>query len=296
MDELKVIKVSIFAALLYALVGIVSGVISSSGVILFDGVYSLLSVLLSTLSLVVLKLIASEKEDENFPFGKAHFEPLVIVVKSITLAAICTFSASEAFSVLISGGKDVAATPAIFYALFSTVGCAIVTVYIDRKNRDKQSSLLQAERDQWYGDTLLSAGVLVGFLAAFFFRGTQLDWMVPYADPAMVIVVCCFFLIFPIRSFWGAIREILHYKVCEESTQPIRGEVEKIADELDAEFKLRMVSQGPQLDIEVNILLEDRSFSIEEMDTIRSRIAKAAESINKNHWININLTGEKAWL
>jgi predicted Co/Zn/Cd cation transporter (cation efflux family) len=43
-------------------------------------------------------------------------------------------------------------------------------------------------------------------------------------------------------------------------------------------------------------LLEDGSFSIEEMDTIRGRIARAAESINKNHWININLTGEKAWL
>jgi len=197
MVEGKVLQISILATAFFALLGVVFGVISESSIIIFDGVYSLISVGLSTLSLLVLKHVESEKDDQRFPFGKAHFEPLLIVFKSLTLIGMCLFSATIAVSDLMSGGREISPGPAIIYAIISTVGCILVTIYIQRKNTICDSNLLSAEKNQWLGDSLLSLGVLLGFTAAYTLKNSDFAWIVPYADPGMVVIASILFIFYP---------------------------------------------------------------------------------------------------
>jgi predicted Co/Zn/Cd cation transporter (cation efflux family) len=100
MEERKVLLVSIWATLFFAVLGVVFGVLSESSIIIFDGVYSLVSLGLSLLSLLVLKQLESGAKDHRFPFGKAHFEPLLIIFKSIALIGMCLYSSMNALVIL----------------------------------------------------------------------------------------------------------------------------------------------------------------------------------------------------
>ncbi len=296
MSEKNILLTSVYSTILFAVLGITWGVLADSGMIIFDGIYSLISVGLSILSLMVLKQVQQSADDKRFPFGKAHFEPLLVIFKSLMLLGMCLFSALNATSELLGGGREVAAGPAVIYAIICTLGCLIMSILLHHGCRENESNLLRAERNQWYGDTLLSAGVLLGFSATFLMQETAHAWLTPYADPSMVIIASCTFVIFPVKSLTAGFREILFFRVDDELLAPINQEARLIADELDADYKLRMINLGRELDIELNFLMADRSLSVSQMDEIRNRLAAAAKEIKDQHWININFTKEKSWV
>ena len=296
-DEKNVLQISIIATAFFALLGIVFGVVSESSIIIFDGVYSLISVGLSSLSLLVLKQVESKKDDRRFPFGKAHFEPLLIVFKSVALIGMCLFSATIAVSDLMSGGRTISAGPAIIYALITTVGCVLITIFIQHKNSRCNSGLLAAEKNQWFGDSLLSLGVLLGFSAAYALSESDIAWVVPYVDPAMVIIASGVFILLPLRSFSESAREMIFYQADEALLFPIQEVAQSISDEYAAEYKLRMVAVGRELTIEVNFFLNPESvLSVSEMDRVRDLLASAADNMNKKHWVNVGFTNSKLWL
>lgn len=297
MSEKNVLHVSIWGTTAFALFGVVWGVVADSGMIIFDGIYSLISVGLSFLSLVVLKQIKATQEDDRFPFGKAHFEPLLVVFKSLTLIGMCAFSAANAFSDVLAGGRHVSPGPAVLYAFLSTSACLVISLFIQKKNRSLDSSLLHVERNQWFGDFLLSFGVLIGFSTALVLQGTRFDWLIPYADPGMVMLASGFFILLPLKNLVTAGKEVLYYRTDSEWLAPIRDEVDSVAREMEAsEHKLRMLVIGREISIEVNFLLSDQSVRVGDMDAIRHRIKEVVGTLEKQCWININFTMEKAWL
>ena len=76
--EKRTLVISIIVASFFAMLGIIGGVYSNSDMIVFDGVYSFISVGLTFLSLKIIEQL-DDYDDSNYPFGKAHFEPLIVV-------------------------------------------------------------------------------------------------------------------------------------------------------------------------------------------------------------------------
>ncbi|USD36710.1 cation diffusion facilitator family transporter [Ferrimonas sp. SCSIO 43195] len=296
MNEQRLLQLSVAVTFAFALFGVGWGLLTSSAMILFDGVYSLISMGLSLLSLLVLQQIQQADEDERFPFGKAHFEPLLVVFKSLTLIGMCAFSAFEALADLMAGGRDVSPSSAMLYALISSVGCVVVTLVIDRRNRRLSSGLLQAERNQWLGDSLLSIGVLVGFSVAFLLQGSAYSWLVPYADPLMLVVASSLFILLPLKSLVSAFKEVLQFRVGDKQLAPLRREAEAIAAELDAQFKLRTVSVGRNVTVELNLLMAHRTMTVRQMDEVRYRVADVASKIQPGYWVNVSFTHDPEWI
>lgn len=299
MTERVVLLISMVVTTVFACLGVIWGILADSSMIIFDGIYSFISVGLSFLSLVVLKQIQDKdaSEDARYPFGKAHFEPLLIVFKSLALIGMCAFSATNSFSELLAGGRSVSPGSAIIYALISTLSCLVVVLFIQRKNRRIGSGLLDAEKNQWMGDLLLSFGVLVGFSIAYILQDSRYSWIVPYADPGMVVIASAVFIILPLKSFIASAKEMFFYRVNNTIVKPIENEADLIAAQYDANYKLRMVSIGRELNIEVNFLIKDnRLLSVGEMDDVRKRIAAEVSKMKKQHWVNINFTQEPIWL
>ncbi|WP_084144334.1 cation diffusion facilitator family transporter [Ferrimonas kyonanensis] len=296
MNEQRLLQLSVAVTFAFALFGVGWGLLTSSAMILFDGVYSLISMGLSLLSLLVLQQIQQADEDERFPFGKAHFEPLLVVFKSLTLIGMCAFSAFEALADLMAGGRDVSPSSAMLYALISSVGCVVVTLVIERRNRRLSSGLLQAERNQWLGDSLLSIGVLVGFSVAFLLQGSAYSWLVPYADPLMLVVASSLFILLPLKSLVSAFKEVLQFRVGDKQLAPLRREAEAIAAELDAQFKLRTVSVGRNVTVELNLLMAHRTMTVRQMDEVRYRVADVASKIQPGYWVNVSFTHDPEWI
>ena len=296
MQETGILKISVIASLCFAVFGVTWGLIVDSGMIIFDGVYSLISVALSGLSLWILRQIALADQDNRFPFGKAHFEPLLITFKSLTLIGMCSFSAINAVSELLNGGREVDPGSAILYALISTIGCFGLTMLLQQKNKHIESSLLEAEKNQWLGDLLLSVAVLIGFCIAWFFTSNEYSDLVPLIDPAMVILASIIFIVFPIKSLIFSLKQVIYHQTNTPSTQAIHQAIEEIASELGATTKVRMVLVGREVNIEANFLMKNDNLSIADMDSIRDRIAGTAEQHYKQHWININFTEKTHWI
>src|SRR4051794_25344299 len=149
---------SVWASVGFAVLSSVWGVLSGSSMIVFDGLYSFVSVGLSLLAVMALRA-ARRGPDASYPWGHEAWEPLVVVVKALALAALSVYAAIGGVSDLVSGGREVAAGWALAYGVVSTASGVAVTLVL---RRDPGSDLVRAEAAEWLGDTFLSAGVLGG--------------------------------------------------------------------------------------------------------------------------------------
>ncbi|XGU21733.1 cation transporter [Rhodococcus sp. 3Y1] len=122
------------------------GWISQSQVILLDGVYALIGMVLTAISLRVSR-IADSGPTARFPFGKEALIPVVIAVQGMALLATLAYAAVEAVRVILAGGADVTAGSLVAYGAVSAVVSIIIWRYVGQV--DRTSDLLVAEARQW---------------------------------------------------------------------------------------------------------------------------------------------------
>lgn len=103
--ERRALRLSALSAGLFALAGLVLGLASGSITILFDSGYSLLSLVLASLSLLALKQ-ARKPADDHYPFGRLTVEPLAVLLKGVVIALVCLFSLVSALWSLMRGGRS----------------------------------------------------------------------------------------------------------------------------------------------------------------------------------------------
>ena len=119
--EKKLLKFSALGAVFFAVAGILSGVLSGSQMILFDGLYSLSSVVLSLLSLAATNFI--HKKDKRFPFGKDIVEPLWVIVKYMVLLMLVGSTGLSALRSLFQGGREIVMGAALGYSAIGSIVC-----------------------------------------------------------------------------------------------------------------------------------------------------------------------------
>ncbi len=192
----------------FAVAGIVWGLWANSLMILFDGAYSLVSLVLSLLSVYAARLL-QRPANRRYPFGMVGIEPLVIAVKGLVIGVICLLSLASAIQALLSGGRETDADMALAFAAVSVVACLATWLYLCHADRQRTNGLIQAERSQWLMDTVLSGAVVIGFSIAVALQHLGQEALSHYADPIMVLLVSGYFLLVPARMTWQAVRELL---------------------------------------------------------------------------------------
>ena len=146
--------------------------------IIFDGLYSFISVILSMLSLYINNYMA-KRDFEKFPFGKHILEPIVISIKSLIIAIMCLYSLVGAIKTIASGGNNLEISLVLIYSIVSVIGCGAISFYMKIKEKKLSSELIKAESTQWFMDTALSTAVLVAFLIAMLLENTKLNFLNP---------------------------------------------------------------------------------------------------------------------
>ena len=208
--EQNILTFSACGALFFALLALVWGWLVGSQMIMFDGIYSFISLVLVGLYSYAAWSIAKGK-DKNFPFGRAQIEPMVVMVHSIVLIIICLKAFSSAVITLFSGGHEMNSLSGIIYAIIGVLGCFIAWYYIvySGKKYVPKSDLVKTQGTQWLMDTLLSLAVLIGFSIGYIFQLAGYEQYARYVDPLMVIVAVLFFVREPLVNLIGGIRGTL---------------------------------------------------------------------------------------
>ena len=295
--ENKILKISMVGALFFALFGIAWGWTAQSEMIIFDGIYSFISLALTMLSLYINNFIAKNKLDK-YPFGKYILEPLVISFKSRIIGGMCLYSLIGAIQDVVHGGNTVEYGSALIYSIVSVIGCGGVYIFMKKKGDKISSELIKVEASQWLMDTLLSIGVLVGFVIAMILRNTRFSGLNVYIDPMMVIMVSVVFIKMPVQSFINAFKEILCVKADDEINDDIYLIVKEIEKEYKFEDSISRVSKiGGELRIEIDFIYNEESKlkDLDQMDCVREKVYDAIKHIDYNKWLNVSFTGDKKW-
>src|SRR5215471_9829508 len=179
--EQGALKFSIALTVFLGVLGVVSGLVTKSQAIIFDGMYSFVDVVPTIVSLVVVKLIA-QGTSHRFQYGYWHLEPLVAVLRDAILTVACIYAAIDAIETLSSGGHEVAyGRAAAWAAILCCIGLAMMWL-LGRRAKALQSPMLAIDARSWMVSAFLSLGLLIGFVMATAFAGTPLQKWVPYLD------------------------------------------------------------------------------------------------------------------
>lgn len=295
--EKDMLKFSAAGALFFAILGIAWGIVISSSMIMFDGLYSLISLFLSIIAIAITNFI--EKSDyEKFPFGKGILEPLTVAFKSIVLIIMCSITFTNAVKEVLGGGNPVDTSLALGYSIVSTVGCAFIYGFMYIKGKKLSSGILKAESNQWLMDTVLSAAVLVGFIISYILGRTSYAYLTKYVDPLMVILTSGIFIRVPILALLDSFKEVVNVNANKEISDEIYSIVKDIEEEYNFEDSYTRVSKiGRELRIEIDFIFNEESnlTDLSEMDKVREELYKNMNSLKFKKWLNVNFTGDKKW-
>ncbi|OOE79427.1 hypothetical protein BZG25_09425 [Salinivibrio sp. ML198] len=204
-NEKSVLVFSALLALGFAIAGLAVGWIAGSLVIMFDGIYSLISLVLTLLSLGASWYIHSRYAR---PITRALLTPLVVAIKGAVIMLLVSYSLYEAVSSLVEGGRAVNPSLAVLFGIVNVVGCGYGWWMIARKNQAGQSQLVEAESRQWQMDTLLSLAVTLGFLGAWLVAHSPWSDYAVYADPMMMVLMSFYFIKVPFVMVRNALKEL----------------------------------------------------------------------------------------
>ena len=295
--EKNMLKFSAIGLLFFAALGLGWGIVIKSSMIMFDGLYSFISLFLSILALWITNYI-SKNDFEKFPFGKGMLEPITVAFKSIVLIIMCSTTFTNAVKEVLAGGNNIDTTMALGYSVISTIGCAAIYFVIAKKGKKLSSDILNAESNQWLMDTILSAAVLVGFMVSFILSRTSLSYLTVYVDPFMVIISSAIFIRVPLVALINSFREIVNANADDDINNKIYTIVKDIEEDYNFEDSVTRVSKiGRELRIEIDFVFNDESKlnELNEMDKVRERVYNNMSGIKLKKWMNVNFTGDKKW-
>ena len=290
----RLLLVSVWASAGFAVLSSVWGIASGSSMIVFDGVYSFLSIGLSLLAVAALR--ASRRgPDATYPWGREVWEPLVVVVKALALAALCIYAVVGGVTDLLAGGRAVSTGWALVYAVLATVGGVVVTLLMRRR---AGSDLVRAEAAEWLGDTLLSVAVLVGFGVAVGLEAAGRPELAAYVDPAMVVLVSLLFLRVPAGLVVRGMREILSMSPPESVQDELRTCVEAVRERygMDESF-LRAAKVGSRIDVEVDYVVGDDSAvrTVADCDEVRRDLHDRLAALGHERSVVVAFTTDRRW-
>ncbi|MGR5436697.1 cation diffusion facilitator family transporter [Vibrio owensii] len=273
-NENRILTFSALLASGFAVGGMVLGLLVGSIVIVFDGVYSLVSLLLTLLSLAASYYI-SKPSKSIFPFGKAVLEPIVIAIKAAVILVVVAFSLFSAVTALMTGGREVDASIATIFGIVNVIGCGYAWWFMAKKSRRFSSGLIEAEKKQWQMDTLLSVAVTLGFIAAWLVSLTPYAHYAVYADPMMMVLMGFYFLKVPFDMLVGALRELLMMTPSKELCQSVGKDVLEIEKVTEHQLKLAGVTKvGQELRVNVDVHVDDDTLELDTLEHTRKQLTK----------------------
>ncbi len=303
--EQGVLRLSIAGTVVLALAAVAFGLFANSSLIIFDGIYGMIDVVMTWLSLLVARLIAQSTQtdalqsrlNQRFSMGFWHLEPIVLGVSGTLMIGAALYAFVNAVDALASGGRLIALGPAIIFAAISLLAEAGLAVFVLRANRRIRSDFIALDAKNWSIAASLSACYLLAFVGGALVRGTPLAWMGPYVDPGILALVCLFVMVAPLGTVRRAVEGILLV-----APPDLQAHVDTVAREAVArhgfiEYRsyVAQVGRGQQIELFFVVRADDPPRALAEWDRLRDEIGDALGEESPDRWLTIMFTTDLEW-
>lgn len=295
--ERQVLWISAAGNLIIGCVGLVFSVISSSQAILLDGLFNLTYFATGLFTLKVARLVF-KGDDERFPFGYAHFEPLVNGLKGVLVLGISLVALADAIQTLLTGGRSIIAGAAIAYGVFAALACWLLALITRRGAKRTGSPLVQTDAENWLVNGAVSSAVLLAFVSILFIKDTILGYLVPFVDPALVITVVVLFISIPVRMAWQALMELLNRTPPVEIVEQVNETVKGCTAHLPVrELYVRVIQPGRTRMVMAHVVLPS-DFQVGGLEALDALRVKTLEALKKAHLatiLDMVFTADPTW-
>ena len=284
--EARVLWRSILVTAVLGAIGIVWGIASGSQMILLDGVYAIIGIIVSWL-LLRASAIAAEGPTTRFPYGRQAVTPMVIGLQGFVLLATLLYALVEAVFTIRDGGSDVSPGPAIAYAVATSAASLVFWAWIRRRRGG--SDLLAAETIGWRVAAFRGLGMSLGFVVLWLLTGSQWDGAAAYVDPVMVIITCAAFLTAPVRMVRTTVTELLEGAPSAAVQAPVLGHIRDVFHEFDlAEPVVRMTKVGQRLYVEIDAEVRPDA-TVADEHRVRTTVRERLRELPYDVWLNFEL-------
>ena len=295
--EIRAFRISACGFLMISILGFVFALLAHSQAIMLDGVYALVSVVMTVLAARVARLVEGPSS-QRFHFGYAHFEPLLNLVRGLLIFAICAYALIATVEVLLRGGREIHAEVAIFYTALSAVWSVGVFLYQRRLARQLGSPALAVDARTWLVDAVLYVGETGAFVVYLLLLPTALAPLLVYADPIFVLIVVGFLMKVPITTIREALREVLHRAPPAEVQHEVRQRVAAALAGLPVrKTHARMAEVGRFLFVLIHLVV-DEGFGarpISELDQLRRQIEQSLRELHDRLVLYVVFTTDEYW-
>lgn len=302
--EQSVLRLSIVVTFMLAAFGVIYGLLISSGSIIFDGIYSLMDASMTMVALLVSKLITASLAEstrtklvQHFTMGFWHLEPMVLALSGVLLIGTALTALIGALSSLMNQGHPVEFGKAMVFAVVQLAAAITMVIYTRRANRKIGSNFIELDSKAWTISAALTGALLAAFIFGWAIRGTALDWLVPYVDPAVLAVVCLFVIPMPISTLVQAFSDILLVTPAD-----MKSHVDEIAERVVARYGfltyrayVARVGRGRQIELYFIVPQGLPPRRLEEWDRIRDEIGREIGDEGPDRWLTIAFTTDVDW-
>jgi predicted Co/Zn/Cd cation transporter (cation efflux family) len=282
----RTLHVTIAVTVVLGTFGVAWGVIAGSQMILLDGVFALIEVVLTAL-LVRAASLAVQGPTRNFPYGRESATPLVIGIYGFVLAGTLVYAAAEALATVRAGGSDVAAGAGVVFGLITTAGSVATWMWL--RTRADGSDLLATETAAWRVSAVRGLGIVVGFTIMAVLVRADLDRAARYVDPAMVLITCVVFVPTPLRMLKTTVLELLEGNPAADIRDGVAARVTAVQQDFDLEpLTSRVTKVGPKLYVEVEGVIDGRA-TVADEHRVRQRVFESLDELPYDIWLNVEL-------
>ncbi|SMY16017.1 cation diffusion facilitator family transporter [Photobacterium aquimaris] len=295
--ERAALKLSLAGTVFVSILGISYGFYVGSNAILLDGMFSLLSMGMTGLSLYTAYLV-SKPDDAQFQFGYAHLEPLINVVNGIMILVTCVFAFITGILTIMDGGHNIILKDALIYAVLSTISCFSIYVIEKHIASSVDSELVRVDSQEWLIDGILSAAILIGFISVMICDWLGYSKWNAYIDPILVTTLALFASILPIKVLRRNLKEVLLVAPQDGAQLHVDQVIEALSKEYGFDdYTHHFAKIGRQYDLEINILVkDDYKWPTKRQDYIRQQLWDRLSDELGETWLSVSFTAQERWL
>lgn len=229
--------------------------------------------------------------------GFWHLEPIVLGVSGTLMIGAALYAAVNAVDALMSGGRHIALGPAIVFAVLSIIAESALAIFVRRANRRIGSEFVGLDAKNWMVAAAMSGAYLLAFGGGWLLRGTSWAWVVPYIDPAILLVVCAFVVLAPLGTVRRALSDILLI-----TPLALQAHVDEVARAVVAKHGfiehrsyVAKVGRGDQIELFFVVPENDPPRALVEWDRLRDEIGEALGEESPDRWLTIMFTTDREW-
>ncbi len=143
----------------------------------------------------------------------------------------------------------------------------------------------------------ITAALLIAFSVGYVIQGTELDWLTPYIDPAVLALVCIVIIPMPLGTIKQALSDMLLVTPID-----LKQHVDQVAKQVVERYGFKSyrayvakVGRGKQIELYFIVPTDQPAKKLEEWDALRDEIGDALGGEGPNRWLTIAFTTDVEW-